>query len=776
MTSVDAEPTPTIDRFALLDWLEPNCEPDRVALLYPKGDRGLSPGWVIGRDDAQRALAAYRAGTLADQAFTSTTKHGKPYRIHGAQRLGLVPHRNSRVLTFCVDLDDHGDDGGTVHLSRVIARFFGATPLTFTSKGGKGQHCFLRLTEPMDAEAFVQWARAWGFNRQDQPEVFPKTTKNTQAWLPNEPNDQGGDRYIGGSFESCIVRDLPTAPHVKLTTRTLDFLRGFVRQPGRNEALNRASFELAQKRVPRIEAWRLCQLGARLCGLEQEEPEQTRTTFDSGYDAGSAAPAPATSSDAHPAHPAEPESPVVKFRRLDGIGNGERFIDNYGPQVRYCYELDRWLVWTGKRWSLDAQAQVEAMAKKTARLILKEMDRAVNEARDAGQTDDELAKIETAYRKHYLSAARVHGVRDMLTMAQSESGVKVCISQIDANAMLMNVANGTVDLATGRMHAHRRQDGITKIARARYDPQAPYPRWQAFLMRIFDGDDELVTFIQRAVGYSLTGQVGEQCLFFLFGIGQNGKSVFIQTLLHVLGEYAQKAPTEMIMKHDRPNSGGATPDMARLRGVRLAVTAELEENQRMGEARVKDLTGADRIVARPLYRDPIEFDPTHKLWIYGNHKPTIRGTDEGIWRRIRLIPFTVTIPNDEKDPHLVDKLQAERDGILAWAVTGCLAWQRDGLGMPQAVAEATEAYRNESDRLGAFLEECCIVEAYARAGKSEVYAAYERWCHDSGEHAVSKKKLSQMLVERGFAETRTRHERMWIGLGLAEMGGVYAGA
>ena len=206
--------------------------------------------------------------------------------------------------------------------------------------------------------------------------------------------------------------------------------------------------------------------------------------------------------------------------------------------------------------------------------------------------------------------------------------------------------------------------------------------------------------------------------------------------------------------------------MARLRGVRLAVTAELDENQRMGEARVKDLTGADRIVARHLYREPIEFDPTHKLWIYGNHKPAIRGTDDGIWRRIRLVPFTVTIPNDEKDPHLTEKLKRERDGILGWAVRGCLEWQRDGLGLPSAVASATEAYRSESDRLAAFLDECCVVEMWARVGKTDLYSAYHTWSQNSGEHPVSKRKLGQQLMERGFDEERTKRQRNWIGLGL----------
>ncbi|MCK4873629.1 MAG: hypothetical protein KAS72_12980 [Phycisphaerales bacterium] len=770
MSTLDVSSPAAVDRVALLDWLRPNCEPDRVALLYPKSSGTLSPGWVMGKEDAQRAIAAYRDGMLPRETFQSETKKGKPYRISRAVRLGLVPHRNGRVLVFCIDLDDHTGDGGTVDLSAAISRFLGAEPIIFSSKGGKGLHCFFRLTEPMDAQAFVAWARSWGFNRQGEPEIFPKTTKNTQTWLPNEPNDHGGDAFVSGTFDSCIVRALPKVPDVKLTTATLHFLRGFVREPGRNDALNKAAFEIATKCVERAEASRLCMLGARLCGLEAEEPEQTRTTFDSGYEAGVGAASPVG-----PTVNGHTPEAVPKFRRLDGIGNGERFIDHHGCDVRFSYELDRWLVWTGRRWSLDAQAAVEALSKKTARLILKEMERAIDEARDAGKTDDELEAIEKVYRKQYLSAARVHGVRDTLKMAESEPDVKVSIAQIDANPMLLNVRNGTIDLTTGQLHAHRRSDGLTKIAPASLDLDADCILWQEFLDRIFDGDEQLMAYIQRAVGYSLTGDVSEQCLFFLHGTGQNGKSVFIQTLLSVLGEYAQKAPTEMIMKQDRSSPGGATPDMARLRSVRLAVTAELDDNQRMGEARVKDLTGADRIVARHLYREPIEFDPTHKLWIYGNHKPAIRGTDDGIWRRIHLIPFNVKIPDEEKDPHLTEKLRRERDGILAWAVRGCLEWQCDGLGLPGAVASATEAYRSESDRLGAFLDECCIVEMRARIGKSDLYAAYEAWCRDSGEYAMSKRKLGQRLIERGVGEERTKHQRGWVGLGLLQGGHPDAG-
>lgn len=756
-----------IDRFALLEWLLPNCEPDRVALLYPKRGGDLSPGWVKSQADAERAVEAYRRGTLPGESFQSTTKSGKRYRMVRAVRLGLVPHRNGRVLMFCADLDDHTGDGGTVHLASAVDRFLGAKPLVFTSKGGKGLHCYFQLDQPVEAEAFVAWARAWGFNRQGAPEVFPKTTKNTQAWLPNEPNEQGGDRHISGTFASCKVRELPQAPTAKLTTATLDFLRGFVRKPGRNEALNKAAFELGRKRVPRAEAQRLCMQGARLCGLLAEEPEQTSTTFDSGFDAGTAS---ASGEGCGGDDDVQDDAAHVgRFRRLDGIGNGERFVDQHRREVRFCYELDSWLVWTGKRWSLDAQASVEAMAKKTARRILQEMERALGKAREEGKSDDEIEAIEKAYRKQYLSASSVRGVRDILTMAQSEPGVKVSVAQIDAQHMLLNVRNGTVDLTTGRLRPHARDDGITKLAPVTFDLDADSTLWQSFLDRIFAGDEELIAYIQRAVGYSLTGQVGEQCLFFLHGTGQNGKSVFIQTLLSVLGEYGQKAPTEMIMKQERA-SGSATPDMARLRGVRFAVTAELDEDQRMGEAKVKDLTGADRIVARKLYCDPIEFDPTHKLWIYGNHKPSIRGTDDGIWRRLRLIPFAVTIPNEEKDPHLVDKLRAERNGILAWAVRGCLEWQRDGLGLPHAVASATDAYRGESDRLASFLEERCIIADSAGIGKRELYAAYEAWCRESGEYTRSKRWLGLRLAERGFAERRDKHERSWIGIGLLEGG------
>jgi len=277
-----------IDRLALLDWLLPHCDRRRVALLYPKGNEGPSPGWVKNRPDVDRAVEAYREGTLEMQNFGSITQKGKAYRISGAQRLGLVPHRDGAVYVFCVDLDDHVGDGGNVGLLDAAKRFLGAEPVVYSSKRAMGLHLYFRLAKPVPVVEFVRWLRSWGFNRKGQIEVFPKTAKLTQVWLPNEPNDAGGDTYRSGDFESCVVKELHPAPSIRLTNAALDFLRGFVSLGGRNDALNKAAHELGSKGVPRDDAWQLCRLGAQLCGLLDEEPNQTEHTFESGYSANSA--------------------------------------------------------------------------------------------------------------------------------------------------------------------------------------------------------------------------------------------------------------------------------------------------------------------------------------------------------------------------------------------------------------------------------------------------------------------------------------------------------
>lgn len=721
-----------ITRAQLMRWLWPNCDHEHAAVMYPQSDGALSPGWVKGEEDVERAAKAFVDGTLACERFESVTKDGKSYSIRGATQLGFVPHRNSMVTVFCLDLDDHTDDGGNAHLVGSLSRFFGVSPVCFTSKGGKGFHCFFKLREPMAVRDFVAWSKAWGFNRLEEPEVFPKTEKLTQVWLPGEPNEQGGDRYISGGFDSCVINELPKAPPVQLTSTTLRYLRGQVSEPGRNIALNKVAHELGQKQINRSQAWILCERASRLCGLE---PDETRTTFESGYKSGmqSEPQLPLNSTDQGAA-----ENSANQYE-LDGIGNGERFSAMHARDARYCRELDTWFVWDTTRW-LASSTRIEAMAKASARTI--------------------------ENYKYQRKSCGKQGINEMLFMARSEPSMSVRLDQFDGDPMLLNCQSGTVDLRTGVHRKHDRANLLRKISPIRYEEHEQCTIWLAFLDTVCCGDRELIGYIQRVCGYMLTGGVSEQCLFFIYGLGANGKSVFATLLLHLLGDYGVRTPAELVMKTHRTSAGSASPDVARLHGARLAVTSELDDEHKLGEARVKDITGGDRMVARPLYHMPFEFDPTHKLLLYGNHKPVISGTDQGIWRRIRLIPFAATIPETQRDPHLLDKLKCESGAILAWMVRGCLAWQRDGLGLAKSVAKATGSFRSESDVVGRFIDECCTLAEGVFVSKGDLYASYRAWCTLSGEQAQAKNLFGARIMQRGIKEKRSNTGRMWIGIEL----------
>ena len=691
----------------------------------------MKPGWIGNAEDVKRACAAFLGGTLSTERFDTQNKSGVPYTIQHGDGLGLVLHHDGVVSACCIDLDDHSGDGGNVHLLGSLNRFFGATPVVFTSKGGNGLHCFYQLKDPIPTNDFMAWCKWWGFNRKDEPEIFPKTEKLSQVWMPGEPNELGGDIYVSGEFEHAVLEILPKASHASLTNATLRFLRGEVTQPGRNAALNIAAMELAQKGVDRKEALALCQRAALLCGLE---PGEIDSTFVSGYNAGIQSPL-VTSAQS------PPEQAHKVIYELDGIGNGERFVSMFSQDARYCYKLKEWYVWDTTRWTVR-QDRVEGMAKLAARSI-----------------DSE---------SHRKRSSTKRGLDEILHLARSEPGMSIDISKLDGDPMLFNCMNGTIELQSGTLRKHARHDLFTKISPASFDLDAKCPRWELFLNQIFNHDVELVKYIQRMTGYMMTGLTTEHCLFFMYGLGQNGKSVLASALMHIFGDYGQRAPAELIMKADRTSPGSASPDLARLRGARLVVTSELEEQQRFGEARIKDLTGGDRIVARSLYKDPVEFDPTHKLLLYGNHKPTITGTDQGIWRRMRLIPFDVTISESDRDPDLLESLKAERDGILAWMVEGCLQWQCDQLSTPASVSNATQDFRGQSDHIGSFIGECCDLADGLYVAKGDLYTAYQLWCSREGQDPLAKNTLSTRISQRGINSKLTKACRMWIGIELRD--------
>jgi putative DNA primase/helicase len=437
------------------------------------------------------------------------------------------------------------------------------------------------------------------------------------------------------------------------------------------------------------------------------------------------------------------------FRCTD-LGNSERLIHHFGNDLLYCWEFSKWLVWDGKRWVMDSGAMILGKAKTVIRRIYAE----------AAKIED--SDIRKAVAAHARASEAKNKIKAMIELAEAD--VPVTPDALDRDKWLLNVENGTIDLRTGELLPHSREHLITKICPVTYDPNAGCPEWILFLSRIMSADDDLIGFIRRAIGYALTGDTGERAMFILHGTGSNGKSTMVATIKNLLGDYSLRTPTQTLMAK---RGNGVPNDVARLKGSRFVFANESEESHKLAEATIKDLTGNDTISARYMRAEWFDFRPVCKIWLATNHKPKITGTDNAIWSRLRLIPFNVVIPDDEQDKDLEAKLATELSGILSWAIQGCLDWQKDGLGTPQAVLTATSNYRKESDAIGQFLSEACIESENAKASVKAMFLEYTSWVHTSGEQAVSKTTFAARLKERGFTTKRgTGNVMQWRGLGL----------
>jgi putative DNA primase/helicase len=436
---------------------------------------------------------------------------------------------------------------------------------------------------------------------------------------------------------------------------------------------------------------------------------------------------------------------------LTDLGNGERFVARHGENMRYCNPWKKSLTWDGTRWQLDNSQQVRQWARETVRAIYAEASEAAS------------AQERKALAAHAMRSEQESRLNAMMNLAQMD--VPILPEHLDVDLWLLNVANGTLDLRTGTLRQHQRSDLITKLIPIVYDPESTCPLWETFLDRIFAGNQELITFIWKAVGYSLTGLTIEQCFFLLYGIGSNGKSTFLDTLRYLTAEYGEQASFQTFLRQEHETIRN---DLAKLRSCRFVAALEMEEGKRLAESLIKSLTGGDALTARLLFSEYFTFVPQFKIWLAANHKPDIRGTDLAIWRRVRLIPFNVVIPDGEQDKTLPAKLKDELPGILAWAVRGCLAWQSEGFAAPEAVTAATAAYREESDVLGEFLAEHCLLRPELQTPAADLYGRYQEWTKASRSEELSQKAFGARLRERGLQREKSNLTKriVWHGIGL----------
>jgi putative DNA primase/helicase len=357
----------------------------------------------------------------------------------------------------------------------------------------------------------------------------------------------------------------------------------------------------------------------------------------------------------------------------------------------------------------------------------------------------------------------------MIKLAQSEQGIQVHTDEFDKDPLLLNILNGTIDLKTMKLLPHRRENLITKLVpvelhKSRNLCAKPHcPTWRNFLMRSFQGSRKMIAYLRRVVGYALSGETIEQCLFFLYGLGANGKTTFMETTRGLLGDYAVQADFSTFTKQNR---SAVRNDIARLRGARFVSAVEVDSGEHFHEVLLKQLTGEDRVAARFLYQEFFEFAPQSKIFLVANHKPEITGTDHAMWRRVQMIHFNVTIPEEEQDARLKEKLKQELPGILSWALHGYREWAALGLQPPEEVIQATEQYKTEMDRIGGFVGDCCVLSPTQTATAKDLYEAYERWCLENGEEILPKQAFGRRLSDRGLTKCRGRRARFWSGIGL----------
>lgn len=444
-------------------------------------------------------------------------------------------------------------------------------------------------------------------------------------------------------------------------------------------------------------------------------------------------------------------SDLKGYERTD-LGNSERFVRRFGRDIRYCHPQRTWYVWDGARWARDEQGKILALAKRTVRYI----------GDEAGLIDGDN---ERGLLWKWAAASQDHShIVGMVKLAQSS--VPILPEDLNAQKHVLNCRNGTLDLSDFTFRRHAREDFCSKITGVRYDPEASCTLWMKHLDLIFGGDISFIRDFQMMAGYSLLADNPEQVFFVLHGSGKNGKSVTVSTLARVMGDYAANMSAESLMV--KRNVGGPRSDIVQQAGARLITAAESDTSHRLSESLIKSLTGGDTITTRTLYQTEREYHIAGKIWFSTNHRPVIRGTDPAIWRRVWLVPFEVTIPEERRDRYILEKLTAEGSGILNWMLEGLGRYYENGgqLRMPEKVALATQVYRLDSDIIGQFFNDRCIIDLTQDSviARATLYENYVCWCKEMGENSVSTQTFTNRLREENVTPKKVKGTRFWVGI------------
>jgi putative DNA primase/helicase len=454
--------------------------------------------------------------------------------------------------------------------------------------------------------------------------------------------------------------------------------------------------------------------------------------------------------EAEPERDAE-EPPATR----DDIGNAERFCREHGQRFRHVAAFSpSWRVWDGRRWAADEKGAHMEAAKATVEALL---------ASAVERSGDERERL----LRHAVASRSAQRLRAIPQLAATDARLARRPDEFDVDALALNVLNGTVDLASGALRPHDPADGLTLLAGAAYDPTAEAPAWREFLARVLDGDAELEAFLRRLAGLSAIGEMREHVLAILWGAGANGKTTLVNALRGALGDYAHAGGVELLLGGSRP--GQATPELAELRARRFVTIAETREDGRLAAERVKALTGGDPVHARFLHGNPFTFEPAHTVWLQTNHRPRVDDDGEAMWRRLLLVPFTVTIPPEERDPGLGERLKREADGILAWVVQGAREYLDTGLHQPERVLAATADYRSAESTFSAWVEDCCILAEPAWTPTARLHRSYTDWASANGAPDLSAQALAERLSSSGLPlQPQRKRARGWQGIALRQ--------